>query len=171
MPELVSEILNWDAAGYKEYHWAYCHIFCKGRFARYAQVNKLWFHEAMRYLWWTPRPFSKLEVLEKFFRCRRQIYADSMADVYFGNHSQLNARENKILRGLFLPRLRFARMLIRTGQRLLSLPDVVGCALQDLSIDIVPVDNDRGGALSDDKMQERLAKRLMVGNTTNMGVW
>lgn len=170
MPELVSEILSWDAAGYKEHHWVYGHIFSRRRFARYARVNKIWFHEAMRYLWWTPQPYSKLKVLEEIPRERKQVYADFMVDAYFENYPQLSATENRILNGLSFPRLRFARMRVWTGQQLLSLPEIVGCALQDLTIDIVPVNNGRGGALSDNRMQERLAKRLIVG-TTHVGVW
>lgn len=168
MPELVSQILSWDAAGYKDYHWTYGHTFCRRRFARYARVNKTWFHEAMRYQWWTPQPYDKLQVLEKLPRERRQVYANFFVDGYFENHPQLNARENRVLKGLCFPRLRFASLRVYTGQLLLSLPEIVCCALQDLTIDVVHMNNGRGGALSEDKMQERLAKRLMVGTTTRM---
>jgi hypothetical protein len=125
----------------------------------------------MRYLWWTPQPFSKLEVLENIPRFRRQVYANFMAEVYFENDPQISAKENKILKGLSFPRLRFARILVRTGQRLLSLPDMKGPALQDLTIDIMAVYNGKGGALSDNKMQKRLAKRLMVGPINIRVVW
>jgi hypothetical protein len=169
IPELVSQILSWDAAGFKDYYWVYSQIFPRTRLARYAQVNKLWFHEALRYLWWTPQPRFKLVLLEKTTPFRRQFYADFMVNVYFYNDPKLSASENRIFKGLILPRLRFAKILVRTGQRLLSLPEIVGCALQDLTIDIVAMKNGRGGALSDNRMQERLAKRLMVG-PANVGV-
>lgn len=165
MPELVSEILQRDAAGYKEDHWAFDQTFSKTRFARYACVNSLWFHEAMRYLWWTPLPYSKLQALEGLPRYHRQVYANFFVNLSFGNDPSPagSRKENRILKGLSLSHLRFAKMDIRPGQRLLSLPYIEGPALQELTIDILPVDDGKGGALSDEQMRKRLAKRLKVG--------
>lgn len=166
MPELVSEILKWDAGGYKKDHWAYNQTFSKTRFARYARVNKLWFYEAMRYLWWTPQPYSKLQALQKLPRARKQIYANFVVELSFENDVQSSSKENRILKRLSFPRLRFARLDIRSGQRLLSLPDIKGRVLENLTIDVMVGDDSKGSALSDRKMRIRLrlAKRLKVGS-------
>lgn len=161
-PELVSEILQWDAGDYKEREYSYIQTFPKNRFASYARVNTLWFHEAMRYLWWNPLPYSKLRTLERLPQKRRQVYANFMVDLTLDNDCQCSYKENKILERLDFPRLRFATIGIRSGQRLLSLPDIRGNVIQDLTIDVWGSYDGKGGALSDNKMQKRLAKRLMV---------
>ena len=163
MPELVSEILKWDAGGYKKDHWTYNQTFSKTRFSSYARVNRLWFYEAMRYLWWTPQPYTKLQALQKLPRARKQIYANFMVELSFENDVQNSSRENRILKRLSFPRLRFARLDIRSGQRLLSLPDIKGRVLENLTIDVKVGDDSKGGAMSDRKMRIRLAKRLKVG--------
>lgn len=171
-PELVSEILSFDAAGYREDHWDYGQTFFKNNFARYARVNSVWFHEAMRYLWWTPMPFDKLSVLAGLPRHRKQVYAQFMVKLSFRNDPGPwggSREENVILRGLHLSSLRFARIQISTGKKLLSLPEITSVVLQDLIIDVVQFNNNKGGALSDDGLRKRFAKRLKVGSS-RMGV-
>lgn len=165
-PELVSEILSFDAAGYREDHWAYGQTFFKNDFARYARVNSVWFHEAMRYLWWTPMPFDKLSVLAGLPHHRKQKYAQFMVKLSFRNDPGPwggSREENVILQGLHLSSLRFARIQISAGQKLLSLPGITSVVLQDLTIDVVQFKTGKGGALSDDGLRKRFAKRLKVG--------
>ncbi|KAJ5379876.1 Protein VAC14 [Penicillium cataractarum] len=166
-PELVSEILHWDADGYKEPGYKQRigynndQTFPKNRFASYARVNTLWFHQAMRYLWWTPLPYSKLRTLERLPLERRQVYTNFVVDLTLPNYFQSSCKESRILERLKFPRLRFAKIGICPGQRLLSLPGIRGDVLQDLTIDVWNDDVRRGGPLSDNKMQKRLAIRLM----------
>lgn len=165
-PELVSEILSFDAAGYREDHWAYDQTFFKNNFARYARVNFVWFHEAMRYLWWTPSPFDKLSVLAGLPGHRKQVYVQFMVKLSFRNDPGPwggSRGENVILQGLHLSNLRFARIQISTGQKLLSLPVITSDVLRDLTIDVVQFNTGKGGALSDNSLRKRFAKRLKVG--------
>ncbi|OOQ87138.1 hypothetical protein PEBR_18370 [Penicillium brasilianum] len=163
-PELVSEILQWDAGGYKEYDGPFNQTSAKTRFVNYALVNTLWFHEAMRYLWWTPLPFSKLRTLgRRLPRERKQVYANFVVDLVLENDPHGSYKENRILERLNFPRLRFVKIYIRPGQRYLSLPEIRGFALHDLTTDVRAGHSGMHGALDDNQMQNRLAKRLMVG--------
>jgi hypothetical protein len=92
-----------------------------------------------------------------------------MVNLVLENDPQGSFVENKILERLYFPRLHFAKIYIRPGQRLLSLPDIWVYELRDLTIDVRAGDSSRGNALADDKLQKRLAKRLMVG-FLNMGL-
>ncbi|KAF7715792.1 Uncharacterized protein PECH_005960 [Penicillium ucsense] len=163
-PELLSRILFWDAPSHKAELWEYDWIFPRDRFIKYALVNSIWFHEAMRFVWWNGLSLAKLGAIDSMAPLRRVLYLKYVVHVNFHNDSrgQFASVQNRIWRGLMFPALRVATLHVRPAQRLLSLPEIRAPNLEKLTLNVVAASNLQDPiALCDERTRQRLTARIV----------
>jgi hypothetical protein len=107
--------------------------------AKYSRVNKSWFREAMRLLWpdaTAVKHRSLIQILSRVEPSRRQFYANYIQSACFVDVCKANIRKNnKILRGMVFPKLRYLAVIINQyGRQKLWMPYLNAPRLETLHI-------------------------------------
>ena len=126
-----------------------------------AQVNTLWFREAMRYLW-SELSGVKFNALESILPARRQIYASFVTRLCLVC-APYSSQRNGLLKGLNFPRVRSVAIQFWEKLKLLYLPKIHAPALRVLDLRLAMILPTDTHILFDDRVEKRFVERCKVG--------
>lgn len=112
--------------------------------AKYSRINKSWFREAMRLLWpdgTAVKHRSLIQILSIVEPSRRQFYANYIQSACFVDVCKANIRKNnKILRGMVFPKLRYLAVIInQNGRQKLWMPYLNAPRLEALHVRLATI--------------------------------
>lgn len=125
-----------------------------------AQVNTLWFREAMRHLW-SELSGSKFGALESMPLARRQIYMSFVTRLSLVC-APYSSQRNGLLKGLNFPRVRSVTIQFWEKLKLLYLPKIQSPALRVLDIRLAMIMPTDTHILFDDRVEKRFVERCKV---------